>query len=68
MNKENEKRLQGLEDRAEGGFQYEATRLASILTGLRSALETGEFERRLDSLEARFAAGERLAAGLRVIR
>ena len=47
MNKENEKRLQGLEDRAEGGIQYEATRLASILTGLRSALEAGEFERRL---------------------
>ena len=45
---------------------YQATRLASILTGLRSALEAVEFERRLDALEARFAAGER--RGLKVVR
>ena len=45
---------------------HQATRLASILTGLRSALEAVEFERRLDALETRFAAGER--PGLKVVR
>jgi hypothetical protein len=44
---------------------YQATRLASILTGLRSALEAVEFERRLDALEA-LAAGDR--PGLKVVK
>ena len=47
---------------------HQATRLASILTALRSALEAGEFERRLDTLEAGVAAGERPSAGLKVIK
>ena len=45
---------------------YQAIRLPSVLTGLRSALEARAFERRLDALEARFAAGER--PGLKVVR
>jgi hypothetical protein len=45
---------------------YDATRLASILTGLRGALETQGFEARLDALEAKLSGRER--PGLKVVR